>query len=131
MLEQKERYNLGDLVVMRLGGDRLGERLYGTITRLEGEFCIVQCPQNEAEYKFMHKDLFILNKDDLSIVLSLQSTNSEATMSKFNKATVIVFNGKYGEQFGVRTRNGDVIPCHNRATAVTIVRSRNKNTNSE
>jgi len=130
MLEQKERYSLGDLVAMRLGGDRLGECLYGTITRFEGEYCIVQCPQNETEYKFMHKDLFILNKDELSIVSSIQQTNSEANMSvtatTFDKATVIVFNGKYGEQYGVRTRQGEVIPCHNYASARTIVRSRNK-----
>lgn len=131
MLEQKERYSLGDLVAMRLGGDRLGECLYGTITRFEGEFCIVQCPQNETEYKFMHKDLFILNKETLSIVSSLQPRNSEANMSQYNQAEVIIFNGKYGEQYGVRTRQGEIIPCHNRATAATLVRTRNKNTNSE
>jgi len=131
MLEQKEKYSLGDLVLMRLGGDRLGEYLYGTVTRFDDDFCIVQCPQNETEYKFMHKDLFIMNKDELSIVSSTQQMNSEVIMSNQATATVIVFNGKYGEQYGVRTQDGEVIPCHNLATARTIVRLRNKNTNSE
>ena len=128
MLEQKEKYSLGDLVVMRLGGDRLGEHLYGTVTRFEEDFCIVQCSRNGLEYKFMHKDLFILNKDDLPIVSSIQQNNSEANMSAitFDKATVIVFNGKFGEQYGVRTRQGEVIPCYTLASARTIVRNRNK-----